>query len=202
MVAQGWTLLGSSGTSLRCGFSPGTCRVALPASGREGITSLSCSPLQFAFSAVRCWLPFQLASAPAPGPFPAGLFLSQLSPARADAGASSALGAELCAFPSGTRRGFFWPRPRVCRGLSGGRSAAVHCVGPLFFLAPLYFAITCQFAEGAACVILLAAAECVWSPALAAGILLPACSWTFSHCLRPSEPQIRLVFQLSFPSVC
>lgn len=47
---------------------------------------------------------------------------------------------------------------------------------------PLYFTITCQFAEGAACVILLAAAECVWSPALAAGILLPACSWTFSHC--------------------
>lgn len=147
LVAQGWTLLGSSGTSLKCGFSPGIRRVALPVSGREGITSLSCSPLQFAFSAARCWLPFQLASAPAPGPFPARLLLRQLSPACADAGGSSALGAELCAFPSWTRWGFFWPRPQVCCGGSVGRSAAVHCVSPLFFLAPLYFTITCRFAE-------------------------------------------------------
>lgn len=56
--------------------------------------------VQFAFPAGSCCLPFQLASPPASGPLPAGLLLSQLSPACADAWDYSALGAGLCAFPS------------------------------------------------------------------------------------------------------
>lgn len=63
------------------------------------------------------------------------------------------------------------PSSGLSRSVSVGRSAAIHCVSPLFFSAPLHFTTTCQFAEGALCITFLVADECVWSPVLAPGVL-------------------------------
>ena len=68
-------------------------------------------------------------------------------------------------------RFFLAPSSALSLSVSVGRRAAIHCVSPLFFSAPLPFSIPCQFAEGAICVIFLVAAECVWSPVLAPGVL-------------------------------
>lgn len=156
MVAQGWTLLGSSAS---CWSEGPHMSIQHP---------FPAVLLQFAFCS-EMLAPVSTAFCPSTQSLCSRAF-TQLSPSPCWCMGLFCLGCRALCFPLLNPVRFLWPHPQVCHGLSLLVELLPFTVSAS---SSLPSALYCHLfvSEAALCVVFLAAAECVQSPVLAPGVL-------------------------------